>query len=194
MVFWEEIIAKLFHNPLDSPRIHNSSILHPCRTEASWSSCLVGFLLRFWILWTLQSVRFVFHQIYKSISTEIVGKSNKVYLIVYRGRSERPYTSVWIKSNRSLPLSIFPLKGAFVILPSKQNSHSSSDFKSNDCKIPSDWSLAVRFLFIWPRWWCHYDDLSNSLLEEPTFRDTSHTFMHTITRRSFKIRTTMFIM
>ncbi|GJY19226.1 hypothetical protein Tco_0390717 [Tanacetum coccineum] len=74
-----------------------------------------------------------------------------------------PHTSVCTKSNNPSPLSHDLVNGDLVILPIKQDSHASSDLKSNDSNTPSFWNWAMRFLFTCPRRECHNFDLSNSL-------------------------------
>ena len=65
-----------------------------------------------------------------------------------------PHTSLCIKPNKLLTLSLCPVKGTFVILPNKQDSYTSYDLKSNESKIPSLWSLNMRFSFMWAKRQC----------------------------------------
>nr|GEX06722.1 hypothetical protein [Tanacetum cinerariifolium] len=51
-----------------------------------------------------------------------------------------PHTSVCTKSNNPSRLSHDPVNGDLVILPNKQDTHTSSDLKSNDSNTPSFWS------------------------------------------------------
>nr|GEV17631.1 integrase, catalytic region, zinc finger, CCHC-type, peptidase aspartic, catalytic [Tanacetum cinerariifolium] len=83
---------------------------------------------------------------YLYLSTQLV-----LYLVLipfeYFKDQNGPHTSVCNKSNNPSPLSHDHVNGDLVILPNKQDSHTSSDWKSNNSNTPSFWSWTMCFLF-----------------------------------------------
>lgn len=130
---------------------------------------LVQFIIYF-ILILLElskSIKLMFNQLTITISTKIIRKSNVVVFNVPCGGSVGS-THIYLRSNNPTPLSQVLRNGNLIIFANKRESHTSSDFRLNDSKTPSDWSLAMFFLIMWPKRQCYKHDLSK-IFEESIF-------------------------
>jgi hypothetical protein len=70
---------------------------------------------------------FVPHEIDIVVSTQVIGKGNKVLKAPLGVEFIGPHTYVCTRPNSSLALSLCPTKGALVIFPSRHDSHVSID-------------------------------------------------------------------